>query len=99
MSHEIVDKILDEFDFESVKKTMDALEWVYFDSPDKTISISELRKTARKILKEVYDVPDSPIYTIGTGGFEATRYMDEGSTSKYLSLKFVVSEWSEDESE
>jgi hypothetical protein len=98
MSNELVDKILDEFDFEKVKKTMDALEWVYYDSPNKTISIAELRRMARMLLDDVYDKPSSPEYTIGCGGFEAFRYMSAGDPTKYLSLKFVVTEWSEDES-
>lgn len=98
MSNELVDKILDEFDFEKVKKTMDALEWVYFDSPDETVSIGELRRMARRLLDEVYDKPPSPEYTIGCGGFEAQRYMEVDDPTKYLSLKFVVTEWSTDES-
>ena len=98
MSNELVDKLLDEFDFEKVKKTMDALEWVYFDSPDKTVSVGELRRMARRLLDEVYDKPPSSEYTIGCGGFEAFRYMPVGDPTKYLSLKFVVTEWSADES-
>lgn len=98
MSNELVDKILDEFDFEKVKKTMDALEWVYYDSPDETVSIGELRRMARKLLDDVYDKPPSPEYAIGCGGFEAFRYMSVGDPTKYLSLKFVVTEWSADES-
>jgi hypothetical protein len=98
MSNELVDKILDEFDFETVKKTMDALEWPYYDSPDETVSIGELRRMARMLLDEVYDKPPSPEYTIGCGGFEAFRHMSVGDPTKYLSLKFVVTEWSADES-
>lgn len=98
MSNELVDKILDEFDFEKVKKTMDALGWVYHDSPDETVSVGELRRMARRLLDEVYDKPPSPEYTIGCGGFEAFRFMSVGDPTKYLSLKFVVTEWSEDES-
>ena len=99
MSNELVDKILDEFDFEKVKKAMDALEWVYHDSPDKTVSVGELRRMARRLLDEVYDKPPSPEYTIGCGGFEAFRFMSVGDPTKYLSLKFVVTEWYADESE
>lgn len=98
MSNELVDKILDEFDFEKVKKTMDALEWVYFDSPNETVSVGELRRMARRLLDEVYDKPACPEYTIGCGGFEAYRQMVVGDPTKYLSLKFVVTEWYEDES-
>ncbi len=86
MSNELVDKILDEFDFEKVKKAMDALEW------------TQLRRLARRLLDDVYDKPPSPEYTIGCGGFEAFRHMAVGDTTKYLSLKFVVTEWYEDES-
>ena len=83
--NDVIDKVLDEFDFESVQKTMHALDWKYWDS-EGPVSIGELRRTARYLLKEAMLCK----HTIGTGGFEAQR--DENM----LSLKFVVSEWTED---
>lgn len=88
-----IEDILDNFDFEKVKKVMDALEWVYHDSPDNTVSIAELRKMARGLLKEVYNSSNSDHRFTACGGFEVERWMYPGETTKYLYLKFVVSEW------
>lgn len=88
-----IEDILDEFDFEKVKKVMDALEWTYFDSPDSKITISELRKMARRLLTIVYNEKTSEYTFTACGGFEAERWMFPGDTKKYLTLKFVVAEW------
>jgi len=89
-----VEDILDEFDFQRVQKVMEALDWNYFDSVDKVPSIGELRKMARSLLNYAYNYDPSPEYFTGSGGFEVTRYMYPGETVKYLTLKFVVTEWS-----
>lgn len=91
--HEEIEDILDHFDFEKVKKVMDALEWTYYDSADSTVSIAELRKTARRLLHNAYNGKDSDHWSCGTGGFEVERWMYPGDTKKYLYLKFVVAEW------
>jgi len=92
--YEEIEDILDNFDFEQVKKTMDALEWKYHDSPDSYITIAELRKMARRLLKDVYNAAPSDHWFTACGGFEAERWMYPGDPKKYLYLKFVVSEWS-----
>jgi hypothetical protein len=89
-----VEDILDEFDFQRVQKVMEALDWNYFDSVDKVPSIGELRKMARYLLGIGYNADPSPDYFTSSGGFEVTRYMYPGETVKYLTLKFVVTEWS-----
>ena len=93
MSNETIDYILDNFDFEKVKKVMDVLEWKYWDSPYSTVTIAELRQLARKLLTEVYNEPALDRTILGSGGFEAERRMYPGDTKKYLHLKFVVAEW------
>ena len=92
--YEEIEDILDNFDFEQVKKAMDALEWKYHDSPDSYITIAELRKMARRLLKDVYNAAPSDHWFTACGGFEAERWMYPGDPKKYLYLKFVVSEWS-----
>jgi hypothetical protein len=94
MRIEQVEDLLDEFDFDKVKKVMDFLEWNYFDSPDKEVSIGELRRMARRLLEYGFNADPSPEYYTASGGFEVTRYMYPGDTTKYLTLKFVVTEWS-----
>ena len=92
--YEEIEDILDNFDFEQVKEAMDALEWKYHDSPDSYITIAELRKMARRLLKDVYNAAPSAHWFAACGGFEAERWMYPGDPKKYLYLKFVVSEWS-----
>jgi hypothetical protein len=94
MRIEQVEDLLDEFDFDKVKKVMDFLEWTYHDSVDKEVSIGELRRMARYLLEIAYTADPSPEFMTGSGGFEVTRYMHPGDTTKYISLKFVVTEWS-----
>ena len=91
--HDEIEEILDNFDFEKVKKVMDALEWKYWDSEGDTVSIYELRRMARNLLKDVYNAANSDHWFGGSGGFEVERWMYPGETKKYLYLKFVVAEW------
>ena len=91
--YEEIEDILDNFDFEKVKKVMDAVDWKYWNSPDSQITITELRKTARYLLKEAYNTAASDQWLVATGGLEVRRFMCPGDTKKYLYLKFVVTEW------
>jgi hypothetical protein len=92
MRLESIEDILDRFDFQRVQKAMEALDWHWVDAEEGLPSIAELRRQARGLLEDVYRYQDSPSITIGCGGFEATRSMEVGSLTKYLSLKFVVEE-------
>ena len=89
-----VEDLLDEFDFYRVQKVMEALEWRYHDSTDKTPSIGELRKVARRLLNIAYNADPSPEYRTACGGFDVSRYMYVGDNTKYITLKFVVADWS-----
>ena len=89
-----IEDLLDEFDFEKVKKVTDCLEWKYFGSAGSKVSISELRRMSRRLLEGAYKADPSPEYYTASGGFDVTRYMYPGDTEKYLTLKFVVTEWS-----
>mgnify|MGYP000046428745 CR=1 FL=1 len=94
MRIEQIEDLLDEFDFDKVKKVMDFLEWKYWESPDDEINVGELRRMARYLLQEAYDFDDSTYECISSGGFEVTRRMRPDDDKKYLTLKFVVAEWS-----
>ena len=89
-----IEDLLDEFDFDKVKRVMDYLGWYYSSSADKQVSIGELRKMARNLLERVYDEDPCSERITACGGFEVTRYMYPEDTEKYLTLKFVVTEWS-----
>lgn len=86
------DYILDSFDFERVKKVMDLLEWKYFDSEGSTVSIYELRKMARYVLKSLLPYNNKDNYTVGCGGFEATVSKYTNLEKPFFQLKFVVEE-------
>tara|TARA_R110000803_G_scaffold207913_1_gene276174 strand:- start:1091 stop:1384 length:294 start_codon:yes stop_codon:yes gene_type:complete len=87
-----IENILDEYDFQRVKKAMEALDWQWGTAEDGVPSIAELRRQARGLLEDVYRYEDSTCITMGCGGFEANRLMEVGDLNKYLSLKFVVEE-------
>lgn len=79
---DLVNEILDEFDFERVRDTMRALNWSWH-----TIGIpalGDLRRQARKLLTDLADLPDG---VIATGGFEASRI------DGYPKLQFIVADW------
>lgn len=84
---DIIDDILDNFDFERVKKTMDALDWAWF-STGGIPSVSDIRREARRLLRECMKTKE---IRISTGGLTARREEIEGKT--YYSLEFVVTEW------
>ena len=93
MRIEAIENILDEFDFARVQVTMEALDWTWVTADDDFPSLGELRRKARELLEEVYYKEASPFFMVSTGGFEALRTMETGDLTKYLSLKFVVTEW------
>lgn len=84
---DLIDEILDEFDFDKVKQVMDALQWEWsMDSGSRVPEIPEMRKFARRLLKEVVEKP--PYYYSGTGGFHAEKGADG-----FLELRFEVTNW------
>ena len=88
---ELIDEVMDNFDFNKVAKAMKALGWVWATTQFDVPTESDIRKQARDILNNVYDssIRTGEDCTRGTGGFEATYMLDY----KMLSLKFIVSSW------
>lgn len=83
-----IEQIVRNFDWHSVEQTMKLLKWQWYGSEmeDQVPSLGELYLTAIRLLEDVSK--EEGRYTIGTGGFEATRY-EEGD----LALKFVLTSW------
>jgi hypothetical protein len=75
-----IDDILDMFDFERVKKAMDALNWTW-SRCDGVPEIYDLRKCARTLLRDVSKL-DPDRASVATGGFWA------GYNNGVLSLSF-----------
>jgi enoyl-CoA hydratase/carnithine racemase len=89
---EKIDKVMDNFDFGRVVKTMQALDWNWID--EGVPSESEVRKEARRLLKQISNaiLSEPTSYSIATGGFCATRFSDGE-----LRLQFIVSEYDTEE--
>ena len=83
----IINDIIDEFDFEKVHKVMGLLNWTwYIDYVHKIPNIDDMKKTASRILQNVLE-RNSENYYIATGGFKAS--MQDG----YISLVFELTQW------
>lgn len=84
---EIIEDILDEFDFGKVQHAMEALNWTWYDSSD-VPTLGQLRKKARNLMKHC---KGHDTYVTATGGFNVRKETHEGVP--YYSLQFVVTEW------
>lgn len=81
---ELVEEILDEFDFEKVHKVMVALEWTWHGSVESP-SIGDLRRMARGLLQEL--LRNDKYHITGTGGLYAYRIADT------VGLRFEVTSY------
>jgi hypothetical protein len=97
--NQMIDNIMDEFDFAKVHITMDYLGWKWVG---KHITIDDLKSKARMLLKgaaesrlgEYKDEHWELGIINGTGGFVATAWCDENKTKIIkLNLEFVLTEW------
>jgi len=91
----LVEEILENFDFERVKKVMDLLDWKYGDF-DETPSLFKLIKTAEERLDYSYKraMERKEDCTTSCGGFQAfAGYNEEKETVSYLELQFVLTTW------
>ena len=101
--NQMIDKILDEFNFAKVQNAMFALDWKWAGIGVPTID--QLRNEAHRLLKgaansRLYEFKDEHWLEgiqNSTGGFEAVAWCDENKTKIIrLELKFVVTSWDEE---
>jgi hypothetical protein len=97
--NQMIDNIIDEFDFNKVHITVDYLDWKWVG---KHITIDDLKSKARMLLKgaaesrlgEYKDEHWELGIINSTGGFVATAWCDENKTKIIkLNLEFVLTEW------
>ena len=99
---ELIDNIMDNFDFHKVHKVMKQLNWHWAFAEEGIPREDELRKEARKLLNEclyalIKNGEDN--WSIATGGFQvrATNYRDGETISDGfhvgLKLEFVIEDW------
>ena len=101
--NQMIDKILDEFNFAKVQNAMFALDWKWAGIGVPTID--QLRNEAHRLLKgaansRLYEFKDEHWLEgiqNSTGGFEAVAWCDENKTKIIrLELKFVLTSWDEE---
>ena len=95
---QLIDEIVENFNWDKVYRTMDALGWTWVDSEGETPSIGRLITTATRLLRDAYDgaVKEQETYLSGTGGFEAVCFVDGEDGIYRLELRFVVTSWDVD---
>jgi hypothetical protein len=100
-----IDDIMDNFNFDKVLITMEALDWKWIGEAP---SMDDLRNQAERLLRGAAESRLGAFkdthWELGiinaTGGFQATAFCDKAKTQiTDLDLKFVVSEWDEGEPE
>lgn len=96
----MVDSIIENFDFKRCKVAMNALGWVYFDTP--TITEEVLIESAKKRLfdcikfcKETKRSHFSPVF-VSSGGLKATAWKNNYGHIISLELEFVLAAWTDD---
>jgi len=86
MTHqEKIDDVMDWFEFEKVEKAMVALDWQWRTAAEGIPTVQELRREARKRLREAIQSGYS-----STGGFTATY------SHGVLKLAFIIEGWETD---
>jgi hypothetical protein len=91
-----IEEIMDWFSFSKVAKVMQVLEWSWANCKDEGgIPVeSTLREAARyRLRKAILDSLGRKDYQIGSGGFNY-RVWREDNVVTYVTLTFVVEEWS-----
>lgn len=79
-----IEALIADFDFATVARVMDLLDWTWGD-PGTRPTPEQMKDTARDLLKMAHEDPDDGYSTWATGGFLATRHGDGR-----LDLSFVV---------
>ncbi len=86
--NEIIEDILDEFDFGKAQQAMEALNWVWHDAEHGVPTLVQMRKRARFLMKECIGHEE---YHTATGGFYVFKRTYDGLP--FYRLMFVVAEW------
>ena len=88
---EMIDNIMDNFNFNRVAKCMEVLEWKWHDV-EGIPQEPDIRKLARKLLNAVKEEFTSDRYSFSTGGFVVTVWYEAGNLDA-MELSFVVADW------
>ena len=101
--NQMIDDIIDNFDFDKVQSVMDYLGWKWAgDEGLEYVTVAMLIKEARRLLRGAADARLGGYKNThweqgiihGCGGFQAMAFCDEEKTKIVsLDLKFVLTEW------
>ena len=98
---EMIDGIMENFDFKRVQEVMDYLDWEW---RGEYVTVNMLKEEAERLLRgamnsrlnEFRNEHHELGIVNGTGGFEAKAWCDETKTKIVaLDLKFVLTDWDE----
>lgn len=87
-----IEETLDNFDFDKVLRTMEALEWKwYFRGDMLSPNLTDLENTSRYLIDKAAfaSFRSKQPYTVGTGGFYATV----DASDRYVKIWFEVASW------
>lgn len=89
MKEDLIDSILDNFDFEKVRKVMNFLDWSWADN--EVPSTYKLMNSAKKRLEEAYTLSEreNRNCSISSGGLKASTIWEKGQVV-FLELEFVL---------
>jgi hypothetical protein len=100
---EMIDGIIDHFDFNRVMTAMDALNWRWSgmkDTPTKQELIDAASERLHSAITQVLNPDNTEHRDIGwisaSGGFQATAWKTKKGNLAKLRLEFTVSEWDEE---
>ena len=90
---ELIDDIMDCFDFHRVHKCMVALEWGWHTLGKRVPERNEICKAARKLMQSIPDKHVCEEFGTGTGGLHVRAFYNNEELES-MELLFVVSDWS-----
>ena len=88
---DIIDEVMDGFDFEKVHQMMTAVNWRWHGE-EFTPSVSELRAVARRQLRDAHTgcLKHCSGYTVASGGFTAKVDYDDADDNFYVYLSWGI---------
>lgn len=87
--HELINRVMDNFDTRKVQKIMEVLDWRWVNTDERNPQYYEIAKSARRLLKEAvlngktksdpYDVACGGLYAEYNEGFLTLQFISESS--------------------
>lgn len=102
-ARKVLDDIFDNFDFEQVKKTMDALNWKWdigtSATPDEErFAVPTLERIKKEVARLMWDCANMDTERLAAGGFVVEKdFMDPNDP--WMRLAFEVTDWDASASE